>query len=258
MTQILQEAVVTNGYVKLKFINTIKLTSIVPEVFTLSTDSATPVVVTDPFDDFTVADNYNTLSRTLTLYWNSGKLEPTTDYTLTIDGLLDAASRALDEGVVNFTTSASVEPDTTEVEPPEPAPVEIEDHSILTGLDFSIVEEPEEVSDEEFAVTSADPEDGAFFLDQDYARGRVSITFTQRPNIEKVNSTYFKAHRKPVQRQAIRWESLDAQISIDSSDPVVYIDFPSLDDEPVYYTADSDYFEDGYKYRVVVSKGLST
>lgn len=257
MTQILQEAVVTNGYVKLKFIDTIKLTSIVPEVFTLSTAAATPQAVSDPFDDFTIADNYNSLSRTLTLYWNSGKLQPLTDYTLTIDGLLDAASRPISDGTVNFTTSSSTEPDTTEVEPPELEPVEIEDHSILTGLDFSIVEEPE-VTDDEFAVTSVDPSDGTFFLDQDYARGRVSITFTQRPSIEKVNSTYFKAHRKLVQRQPIRWESVDVHVSLDSTSPVVYVDFPSLDDEPVYYTTDSDYFEDGYKYRVVVSKGLST
>jgi hypothetical protein len=182
MTQILQEAVVTNGYIKLKFIDTIKLTSIVPEVFTVTTDEATPQTIDDPFDDFTVTDNYNSLSRTLTLYWNEGKLDPLTDYTLIIDGLLNAASRPIAQGTVNFTTSDSITPAPTEVEPPELPPVEIEDHSILTGLNFTI-DEVEEVSDEDFAVSSVDPLDGTFFLDQDYARGRVSITFTQRPSM---------------------------------------------------------------------------
>jgi hypothetical protein len=36
----------------------------------------------------------------------------------------------------------------------------------------------------------------------------------------------------------------------------VYIDFPSLDATPSYFTADKDYFEQGYKYRIKISKDI--
>lgn len=256
MTQILQDAEVTNGYVYLKFKDTIQLVSLVPEAFTVATNVATPVEVTDPFSDFTIANNYNTISRALKLYWNHNALTPETDYTLTISGLKDAAGRDLDVSFLHFTTEASVDPDDGEVEPPTAVEIVIDDYSIITDIDFS---ETEVIGDDDaLDIVSSSPIDGAFFIDNDANNGRVSITFTDKPSLEKTSNRYFKAFRKKVQRAPVKWESLSVVVSADSSGPIVNVDFPSLDDEPVYYTADSDYFEDGYKYKIVIDKGLST
>jgi hypothetical protein len=256
MTQILQEAEITNGFVYLKFNSTIQLATITTASYVVETDEATPVEVVDPFNEFTVANNYNTVSRALKIYWATGALEPSTSYTLTVSGLKDAASRDIEEFSLSFTTEASVDPDESEIEPPTLDVIEIEDYSIISDIDFT---QSTELSDAEvLTVETSDPLDGAFFLDNDHNNGRVTITFSHRPSVEKISSTYFKAYRKKIQRQPIKWESLDARISLDSLEPEVNIDFPSLDDTPVYFTADSDYFEDGYKYKITVSKGLST
>ena len=253
---ILQEAEVTNGYVYLKFNSTIKLTTIVQDIFTVATDVATPVEISDPFQDFTVKDNYNTVARSLKVYWNTGKLSPSTDYTITVSGLEDAASRDIDSFELNFTTGASVDPDETETPPPTLETIEIEDFSVITDIDFSATDEVSSIDPLE--VSSSDLADGAFYFDNDYNNGRVAILFSQRPNIETVTTAYIKAYRKLIQRKPIRWESVDIEVSLDSSNPIVYVDFPSTDDTPVYFTAGSDYFEDGYKYKIVISRGVST
>ncbi len=256
MTQILQDAEVTNGFIYLKFKDTIQLASIVPDAFSVATDAATPVVVSDPFNDFTIANNYNTVSRSLKLYWNDGALDPNTDYVLTISGLKDAAGRNLDTSTLNFTTEASVDPDDGEIEPPAAVEIIIDDYSIITDIDFS---ETEVLGDDDaLDIVSSVPVDGAFLVDNDANNGRVSITFTETPSLEKVSTRYFKGFRKKIQRAPIKWESLAVVVSADSSGPIVNVDFPSLDDDPVYYTSGSDYFEDGYKYKIMVSKGLST
>ena len=36
--------------------------------------------------------------------------------------------------------------------------------------------------------------------------------------------------------------------------PEVYVDFPSLDSTPSFYIDGKNYFESGYKYRIIVSK----
>ena len=64
---------------------------------------------------------------------------------------------------------------------------------------------------------------------------------------------YFKAQRKKIQKTPSRWESVPAEISMHSWKPDVYIDFPSDDATPVYYVDGKNYFESGYKYRVIVS-----
>jgi hypothetical protein len=38
--------------------------------------------------------------------------------------------------------------------------------------------------------------------------------------------------------------------------PKVFVDFPSLDATPSYYSSGLNYFETGYKYRIIVSKNI--
>jgi hypothetical protein len=38
--------------------------------------------------------------------------------------------------------------------------------------------------------------------------------------------------------------------------PEVYLDFPSQDATPSFFVAGKEYFESGYKYRIIVSKEI--
>jgi hypothetical protein len=62
--------------------------------------------------------------------------------------------------------------------------------------------------------------------------------------------------RKKIQTHPARWQNLTTQVSIHSWKPEVYIDFPSLDATPVYFTSGKDYFETSYKYRIILSKDI--
>ena len=59
-----------------------------------------------------------------------------------------------------------------------------------------------------------------------------------------------------MQRTPARWEKVETQISLHSTNPDVFIDFPSNDATPVYNTDGKTYFEKGYKYRIIVSKEI--
>lgn len=254
MSQLLQDAEVTTGYVVLKFNDTVKLTSIIPDAFVVATDEATPTEVVSPFEEFTITNNYNTVSRTLKLYWKEGSLTPNTEYTLTITGLLNAASKPLSEYVLHFATEESVEPTEDELEPVVDDSIEIEDHSIITDIDFSA---DSQLGVEFLEVVSTNLE-SLYMVDNDFNNGRIAITFSKRPDISKVNSSFIKVYRKKVQRKPSKWERLTVNLSLDSQNPIVYVDFPSTDDDPLYYEADKDYFEDSYKYKISVSDRFSS
>ena len=84
----------------------------------------------------------------------------------------------------------------------------------------------------------------------------MTVEFNARPASNFLNSKYFKAQRKKIQRTPTRWETIEVEISMHSWKPEVYVDFPSTDATPVYNTAGSDYYESGYKYRIIVSKDV--
>jgi hypothetical protein len=129
----------------------------------------------------------------------------------------------------------------------------IEDHSIRTDA-FTTVQIL--AKNPRFYITSVDPENGEFYLDNAYNNGRVIISFSSRPASNFLNNLYFKVQRKKIQNQPTRWQNLSANVSMHSWKPEVYVDFPSLDATPSYYSDNKDYFETGYKYRIIVSKDI--
>ena len=58
--------------------------------------------------------------------------------------------------------------------------------------------------------------------------------------------------RKKIQKSPSRWESVETRVLMHSWKPEVYVDFPSLDATPSYYSDNKDYFETGYKYRIII------
>ena len=107
-----------------------------------------------------------------------------------------------------------------------------------------------------FYIVSVDPENGAFYIDRKYSDGRVTVEFNARPASNFLNTKYFKAQKKKIQRTPSRWENVGAKVSMHSWKPEVYIDFPSPDATPVFNVDGKEYYTTGYKYRVILSKDI--
>lgn len=253
---LLQEVEIAAGLMTLKFSRTVKVSSITNNRFVIDG-------MTDPFETIDLARDYSTISRTLALRWGFGKFEDNTEYELTVTGLKDSSGATIPDETITFTTGSVVDDtdsdnipdlvDDVDDEPGIPLPeLVVHDFSIKSGELSDITIIPGGTAGN-FYVKSTDPNNGEYYIDNDYNNGRVAIKFNKDPQAQFINSTYFKAQRKPIQRTPVRWETLPAIVSKHSNRPYVFVDFPSLDSTPVYTTLGTDYFEENYKYRVIVS-----
>lgn len=250
---LLDHAQVDLNTVVLKFGRTIKISSLVNDNFIVQTNAATPVAVGNPFQTINTITDYNQISRTLTLYW-SATLQPNTDYVIRLVGFLDAANELIAEEQVLFTKTDDATPAAfSSIRVPDIQEIYIEDHSIKQEAytSYQII-----AKNPNFYIKSVDPNNGDFYIDNDYSNGRVTVVFSSRPASNFLNNSFFKTQRKKIQVAPARWENVTTQISMHSWKPEVYIDFPSTDATPVYNTAGAEYFVSGYKYRIVVSKDI--
>jgi hypothetical protein len=263
-TELIELVEVTTYSVTLKFGLTLKTSSIVNSAFVVVAQTATPTTLANPFNIIDLETDYNSISRALTLYWADGALSANTAYELTVTDLKNAYGTILEDTAITFTTGDEVT--VTEDDLPETQdPPVIVDHSIqqtvFTNLVINQANAP-------FKVDSIDPFDGDYYLPEDYNNGRIVIKFTDRPAYNFLAHPYIKVQKKAIQRSPSRWESIDFSISIDSTKPWVYIDLPSIDHypetatpyagDPVYYTDGYSYFSENYKYRILLSKDIST
>lgn len=253
---LIQSAAVGIGTVTIKFGRTIKISSIKNENIVVQTTAATPAILSNPFKAIDTLADYNQVSRTLKLTWNL-LLSPVTEYEIKLQNFFDAANEPIDEEKIVFTTlpsnQSAATPDFNSVNEPEVPEILIEDKSIRVDA-FSSVQIL--AKNPNFYISSIDPANGEFYLDNSYNNGRVTITFNERPAANFLNSRFFKAQRKKIQRVPSRWESVTTVISMHSFRPEVYVDFPSDEATPSYYEDDKNYFETGYKYRIIVSKDI--
>lgn len=248
---LIDNATVTVNTVNIKFGRTVKISSLLDANFAVYTDAATPVQLTSPFKSINTITDYNQISRTLTLYWDV-ILQANTDYVLKINNLIDSSGFTVPQEQVTFTsqTSAATPSILTESQATVLNEVLIEDKSVRADIEtgYQIL-----AKNPDFYIVSTNPVTGDFYLSNDENNGRVTITFSSRPASNFLIFKYFKAQRKKIQKTPSRWENVDANISIHSWKPDVYVDFPSTDATPVFYTEDKTYFEKGYKYRIIIS-----
>jgi hypothetical protein len=249
---LIDQAKVSYYSVSIKFGRTIKISSLKNENFKLYKNSSTPELVSSPFQVINTIKDYNQISRIITLYWRIS-LDDQQEYYIDLVNLLDAAGAVVPSEKVAFTYISAATPTTSVFSEPELQPVLIEDKSIKTNIDVSyqvLAKNPK------FYISDIDPNNGDFYLTNDYGDGRVTITFNERPASNFLNSKYFQAQRKKIQKAPARWETLETEISMHSWKPEVYLDFPSLDATPSFNTSGKDYFEKGYKYRIIASKDI--
>ncbi len=253
-------------YIRLKFFKTLLFGSIKNEAFTLATNDATPIAVNDPFEtiDPTNPSQYNSIARDLFIFLKPNKLAASTTYVLTINGLQDANGVTfVSDSTVSFTTPAAYDTDYETALPAEEQPVQVKDLSIKRNIYKSVTELTN--ANINFYIESTDPVTGEWYIEPNYNNGRITVKFSKVPSASFLNTRYITVQRKPIQRNIARWESLDVKISLDTDEPWVYIDIPSYDFYPeaatpstttVYTTAGYGYFEEGYKYRIILSKSV--
>lgn len=262
--ELVESIEITPYRVLIQFNISVKVTSIDNDRFTVVTDAATPVTVVDPFADIAVNTDFNSVGKTLELFWNEGVLTPETTYILTISDLQNVLGQDISDFQVRFTTTETVNTvgDDYDYATPTTIPVSIIDHSIISSVYDDIIINP---ANQPFQIESIDPFDGDYYLPADYNKGRAIIVFTQEPSADSVNTTNFRVQKKAITRGPARWESVSAHIS--QSGTSIYIDFPSVNHYPeaatpattvVYYTEGYEYFSKNYEYRIIVSKNVST
>ena len=249
---LIDQAKVNTYSVSIKFGRTVKISSLQNRHFKVYTDSATPVAVVAPFNIINTIKDYNQINRVLTLYWKASLVDGT-KYFISVEDIIDSSGLIVATEKITFTQISSATPSDSEYVSPNLSPVLIEDRSIKTEVDISyniIAKNPL------FYIDSVDPPDGDFYLQNDYNNGRLTITFNSRPASNFLDNKYFLCQRKPIQKAPSRWENLFCAISTHSWRPEVYVDFPSLDATPSFFTDGKDYFEQNYKYRVKISKDI--
>ncbi len=242
--------------VKIKFGRTIKISSIINNRFIVQTTDATPSAVTDPFKTINTLADYNTISRTLTLYWNKVLISGQ-EYYIRAIGILDASGQVIPEEKIVYTMQDAATPSSSLLTVPQILQIKemyVDDHSILEDayVTHQIIQK-----NPEFYIDSVNPKNGDFFIDNNTNNGRITITFNHRPASNFLSNEYFKTQRKKIQKSISRWENVSPIIQMHSWKPEVYLDLPSLSDAtPSYNTSNKDYFEKGYKYRITVSKDV--
>ena len=242
-----------NAYsASIKFGRTVKISSLKNENFKVYTDAATPAQVTAPFEIINTIKDYNQISRIISLYWKANLIDGQSYY-IKIENIVDSAGSTVAYETIKFTYVSSATPSDREFVDPGTIPVLIEDRSIRTEADISyniIAKNPL------FYIENIDPVDGEFYLSNDYNYGRVTVTFNEKPASNFLNNRYFLCQRKKIQKGPSRWENVGTSVSTHSWRAEVYIDFPSLDATPSYFTPNKDYFEQSYKYRIKISKDI--
>lgn len=258
-SNILKTIRVLSDHIELTFKVTLDASTIESSAFLLESVDATPVQIT--FQPIDLMQYYNSISRVLYIFYTS--IPAVGDYSLIISGLKNANGSSLEEESISLTYPYSEEEEV--YEPSDP--ITIHDKSIKR--EAFIVAETIKASNPYFYIVDTDPENDSVFVEEDYRQGRISITFSERPSPQFLNSLYIKVQRKDVNKIG-RWETLQIQISMDSYYPTIYIYIPAVgledsatpaatpfsDTDRIYHTDGYIYFEENFKYRVKLSKEI--
>jgi len=256
------------SYIKVIFIPTLLAASLTNYAFLLSTNDASPVSVSDPFETIDVTDplQYNSIAKTIKLRLKPNKLAASTTYNLTITGVTNVNGDIIpNDTSVQITTLDTYDSGYLDTLPASAQVIQVTDESINRNVFDSVVELVK--ANVNFYIESTFPENQEWYINPNENNGRVIITFSTLPSATFLNSNYIKTQRKAIQRKPSRWENLSVKISADNDNPKVYIDFPSYDYYPqaatpsttvVYAAPGYGYFEEGYKYRIILSKSMGT
>lgn len=254
---VVQTKSISAGNIQIKFGLTVDIDTLVKSNFTLALNSATPSLITDPFEDIVVSRDYDSISRRLTL-WLKHPLVSLGVYTLTMTNLKTPYQEVIPTTLVSLTAPQDVSVDLLD-QVPIPDPVIIEDISIRDTTALSLTY-PITTSDEDQLIVKNVVPDliTSAYLEESFNEGRIEVFFNTIIAANYVSSDYFKVQRKTVGRGMARWEELDTIVTSDSNSGIVIIYLPSIEETPVYGEPDRIYWEKGYKYRLRISGAIGS
>jgi len=266
----------TRDYVRIKFVNTLNIDTLINSNFRLFKDANYNLEidageeVSDPFKDIIQSRDYSSISRILTLWWDNPP--PAGDYILDVSNLRSFVGTILDDFQISITwklESATPGDTMLGIIPPDRTPSEVEDYSIKSP--GWTVEETVDTTTEGTAITILDvapPISTHHYLDPQANEGRIDILFSSPIAMNYLTSKYFALSRKPVKKGLAQWEALETPIISDVTSSIISVYLPaaeaSLDSAtPIYSYGLSDeevatheFFLEQYKYRLIVSKAI--
>jgi len=259
---LIDEYTVTDVYIKIKFGLTVKVQSIVNANFLLNNTDATPSAVANPFRPISLVRDYNSISRILYLYFAEGVLKSDTNYRFTATNLTDVLDNIIVDSSFTFETKTLNIDITTTPELVYPEPV-IVDYAISDSI-FSV---PINNANNTTILSylSSYPEDNSYYLLENENNGRIELTFNFAPLQSHLTPPYIKVQKREIKKGPSRWVDVNAQLTLDNSEPILYVDLPSIDHYPdaatpstsiVYNQSGYTYFEPNYKYRILLAKSL--
>lgn len=222
--------------------------------------------LTSPFKLLDISRHYNSLTLSLTLYFDF-TLKENTVYTFRIinGSILDIGGVSLGDFESTFAVVTSDDFSQTvdhELGEPPPEtypdvdyelePVQIVDYSIRHDV-FSGGQLISTDEQQPFRIVATTPSNDDIFISQDFNAGTINLWFTKRPDPEFVNPALFRVQKKKI-GVGHRWEDISgARIDLHVDHPLVTISIPALKRTNVYNTIGLDYFEKGFKYRVRIA-----
>lgn len=258
-SEILESVRVSRYSLQLKFKNYPMVSTLSSGNFTFESPDATPDVYA--FKPVDIEDDYSSIPRVLTLYFEDLPPGPREEgYNLVISGYKDATGASYDETVsipYEFVNDESATPsDDTDDEPD----FIIEDKSIKTVnvLDPNAPGSTDGTGEDDFYIVESSPKDGELFVDSTTNDGAIIVSFSQKPNLTTLTPENVKVQKKAVNTTQHRWQDIPTKMALDANYPTLYVYLPSLDDEPTYYTSGREYFEPGHRYRIILSRSITS
>lgn len=248
---------VRTDYVEIKFVQSIQTSTLVNANFVVyDTTTATPAIVTSPFQTISLIRDYDSISRTILLWWTSSDvLSDNSTYEIRISDLKNVIGETLADDIISFSTGViSTESEADLDEPPTRLPVEVEDYSVK---EVSFATTLATTSADSFQVVSVTPGlENAFYLDPSFNEGKIEVYFNEAPAANFVSTEYFKVQKKLITRGINTWTTVNTLVTSSPEDKLIVIYLPSNDATPVYGEPDLVYWEEGYKYRLRISASV--
>jgi hypothetical protein len=247
---ILDAFTVSRDHIQIKFNITVQAESLINGNFSVATTDATPVFFSNAFKTINVEDHFNSVSRTLVLFFQDPTILDTgEEYFFVISKNLKRANGNPIGEDKTYTFTYNFE---HVVEPPlgsKPTQFTLVDKSIKATV-FTLGNSSITTGNPDFHIVKTDPEADEIFVPTDHNNGTIIVEFSQRPAIWFLDDKYFRVQKKSLGNGVGRWETLDIKIAIAVNEPIVYLYLPSDDATPAYNTPGRVYFESGYQYRV--------
>lgn len=202
--------------------------------------------VVDAFRDIDTGEDYNIISRVVTL--RPKTLLGSGEYRVTVAGLKSASG--LTYPSASMTLRLDADSDTV---------IEIDEPPVSSVVDYSILDiSPEDLDapglieegDGGFGVVSVDPPPDQWFLEEDHNNGIVSIRFNKSIDPSYMSSKYFKISRKKIQVAPSRWERVDVDFLSNEDMDVVHMSIRPFEE--------GKYIEEGYVYKLTVLEGVKS